>query len=313
MEPPPSLVQLSATPIFNTKAVAIETAVPPDTFRAWERRYGVPRPQRTQGGHRLYSERDIAVIRWLRDRTAEGMNISHAVLLLSNVLEEEESVPSHAPTMTTTRSLDQMVAELTKSLISYDAVTAERIMSEAFSIHQFEHVLLELIQPTMVDIGELWHNGSINIASEHFATEFIRRKLSSLINIFESVATNATIIVACAPTELHDLGILYASLFLSRRGYRVVYLGARVPKSDLLEAINKIKPAMVLISATTIDAAMSLLDVAQAVTKQYPNTKFGYGGRIFNVNPELRVTMPGHFFGHDARELVEQVSNVLAG
>ena len=310
MEPPPSLVQLSATPIFNTKAVSIETSVPPDTFRAWERRYGVPRPQRTQGGHRLYSERDITIIRWLRDRTAEGMNISHAVLLLTNVLEEDDSLI--LPSTTTTRSLDQMVSELSRSLISYDSTIAERILSEAFSIHQFEHVLLELIQPTMVEIGELWHNGTINIASEHYATEFIRRKLSSLINIFESVAMHETIIVACAPTELHDLGILYASLFLLRRGYRVVYLGARVPKADLLEAVAKVKPAMVLLSATTIDAAMPSLDVAQAVTKDFPAVKFGYGGRIFNVNPELRTSMPGYFFGHDARELVEQVSSVLA-
>src|SRR5689334_1137828 len=83
----PSLAQLSASPVFNTKAVARETGVPADTFRAWERRYGIPRPQRTAGGHRLYSERDIGIIRWLRDRTNEGVNISHAVLLLSDILD----------------------------------------------------------------------------------------------------------------------------------------------------------------------------------------------------------------------------------
>lgn len=308
MEPPPSLVQLSAAPIFNTKAVAIETSVPPDTFRAWERRYGVPRPQRTQGGHRLYSERDIAIIRWLRDRTAEGMNISHAVLLLTNVIDDEVVLPE----ATSTRSLDQMVSELTKALTSFDSATAERIMSEAFSIHQFERVLIELIQPTMVEIGELWHNGAINVACEHYATEFIRRKLASLINIFESVAMHETIVLACAPTELHDLGILYASLFLLRRGYKIVYLGARVPKTDLIEVVGKVKPDLVLLSATTIDNVVSLIDVAHAVTAQFPDTKFGYGGRIFNVNPELRSNMPGYFLGHDARELVEQVSNVLA-
>ncbi len=308
MEPPPSLVSLSAAPIFNTKAVAIETSVAPDTFRAWERRYGVPRPQRTQGGHRLYSERDIAIIRWLRDRTGEGMNISHAVLLLSNVIDDEPLLPE----ATSNRSYEQMVSELTKALINFDSATAERIMSEAFSIHQFEKVLLELIQPTMVEIGALWHNGEINVACEHYATEFIRRKLSSLINIFESVAMHETIVLACAPTELHDIGILYASLFLLRRGYRVVYLGARVPKTDLLEVIAQVKPDLVLLSATTIDNIVSLIDVAHAVTTQHPEVKFGYGGRIFNVNPELRANMPGHFLGHDSRELVEQVSNVLA-
>ena len=107
MAQPPSIAQLSAAPVFNTKAVALETEVPPDTFRAWERRYGVPRPQRTAGGHRLYSERDIAIIRWLRDRTAEGMNISHAVMLLGSVLEEEINIHS----VNTTRGLEQMVIE----------------------------------------------------------------------------------------------------------------------------------------------------------------------------------------------------------
>ena len=87
MAQPPPLAQLSTAPVFNTKAVALETGVPADTFRAWERRYGMPRPQRTAGGHRLYSERDIAIIRWLRDRTNEGVNISHAVLLLANTLD----------------------------------------------------------------------------------------------------------------------------------------------------------------------------------------------------------------------------------
>ena len=83
----PALGPFSTQPVFNTKAVARETGVPADTFRAWERRYGVPHPQRTDGGHRLYSDRDIAIIRWLRDRTVEGMNISQAVQLLQSVGE----------------------------------------------------------------------------------------------------------------------------------------------------------------------------------------------------------------------------------
>src|SRR5258707_3552020 len=93
----PSLAHLSSSRVFNTKAVARETGVPADTFRAWERRYGVPHPQRTAGLHRLYSDRDIAIIRWLRDRTAEGMNISQAVQLLTNTLESGlETAPTAA-------------------------------------------------------------------------------------------------------------------------------------------------------------------------------------------------------------------------
>ncbi|MCX6014700.1 MAG: B12-binding domain-containing protein [Chloroflexales bacterium] len=304
---PPSLKQLSLAPVFNTKAVALETTVPPDTFRAWERRYGVPRPQRTQGGHRLYSERDIAIIRWLRDRTAEGMNISHAVMLLNNVFEEEVSLPA----TNTTRGLDQLVQELTRTLTSFDAGASDRLLSEAFSLHPFEQVLLELIQPVMVEIGERWHRGEINIAAEHFATEFMRRKLASLINIFETVATRETIIIGCAPNELHDMGILFASLFLVRRGWKVIYLGARVPLSDLLETIAKVHPDMVCLAGTTIEAAHAMQEVAISIQKIHPQLRFGYGGRIFNLEPTLRETMPGHFLGHDARELTDNVATIL--
>src|SRR3712207_3606306 len=74
----------SSEPRYNTKVVVRETGVPADTFRAWERRYGVPMPHRTPAGQRLYSDRDIAIVHWLRDRTAEGMTISQAVHLLES-------------------------------------------------------------------------------------------------------------------------------------------------------------------------------------------------------------------------------------
>src|SRR5215468_1864453 len=120
MAHPPSLAQLSVAPIFNTKAVARDTSVPPDTFRAWERRYGVPRPQRTPGGHRLYSARDMAIIRWLRDRTDEGVNISHAVLLLTSTLD---AAPITTPARNDeARALKQMTEEIVQSLVNFDSI-----------------------------------------------------------------------------------------------------------------------------------------------------------------------------------------------
>jgi DNA-binding transcriptional MerR regulator len=278
MAHPPSLASLSTAPIFNTKAVAHETGVPPDTFRAWERRYGVPRPQRTAGGHRLYSEQDIAIIRWLRDRTAEGVNISHAVMLLTTVTE---GPPASS--------------------------------GEAFSIYPFDDVLLDVVQPAMVEVGERWHRGEINVAAEHFATEFVRRKLASLLNVFDNNPGRETIVVGCAPHELHDIGALLASLFLLRRGWHVMYLGAQVPLADLLETVERVKPVLVCLSAATMETAEQLQGVAQALAQRAPNVHFGYGGRIFNHSPELCTTTPGMFLGQDARVLVENVASLLKG
>ncbi len=70
---------VSTTPAFNLKVVLKETGLTADTLRAWERRYGLPVPQRTAGGHRLYSQRDIETIKWLMKRQTEGLSISRAV------------------------------------------------------------------------------------------------------------------------------------------------------------------------------------------------------------------------------------------
>src|SRR6185503_17039311 len=104
-------------------------------FRAWERRYGVPRPQRTPGGHRLYSERDIAIIRWLRDRTNEGVNISHAVLLLANSLDTAASAMPVGKDEV--RVIGQLIDEIIQALVHFDSVRADQILSEAFSLYPF--------------------------------------------------------------------------------------------------------------------------------------------------------------------------------
>jgi MerR family transcriptional regulator, light-induced transcriptional regulator len=303
---PPALGPFSTQPVFNTKAVARETGVPADTFRAWERRYGVPYPQRTDAGHRLYSDRDVAIIRWLRDRTAEGMNISQAVQLLKSTVETEGQT-----TDTNARTPDQLTKELILALSSFDIANAERLIGEAFALYPFEDVLLGLIQPTMIEIGECWRRDEINIVTEHFATQFVRRKLAALLNIFEGSAQRATIVVGCAPNEMHDLGILLIAIFLARRGWHVVYLGAQVPLADLVSTVQMLKPALVCMSATVVDTAMQLSETGHALLSTTPNVLFGYGGRAFNLHPELHANMPGTFLGPDARESVHTIADLL--
>jgi MerR family transcriptional regulator, light-induced transcriptional regulator len=197
-------------------------------------------------------------------------------------------------------------------LMNFDSAQADQVLSEAFSIYPFEQVLLDVVQPVMLDIGERWHRGEINVVVEHFATQFVRRKLAGLLGMFEGGAHRATVVVGCAPGELHDLGALLSALFLVRRGWHVIYLGPQVPLFDLLETVHSIKPNMVCLSASTMETALELIPVARGLTEAYPQVHFGYGGRVFNVNPELRHSMPGIFLGHDARELVDTAGKLLS-
>ena len=83
------MYSVNKKPIYNLKVVVRETGLKPDTLRAWERRYNLPNPQRTNGGHRLYSQHDIEILKWLIDRQSEGMTISRAVALWQELTDRE--------------------------------------------------------------------------------------------------------------------------------------------------------------------------------------------------------------------------------
>ncbi|MCG8347263.1 MAG: MerR family transcriptional regulator [Chloroflexales bacterium] len=312
MAPQNFLTQFSNTPLYNTKAVAQETGVPADTFRAWERRYGVPRPQRTEGGHRLYSERDIAIIRWLRDRTSEGLTISQAIALMANGTETNLSWLSTAVD-TEPHTWERLNNRLFAALTDYDATRAEHILGEAFALYPLEEVFLKLIQPTMIEIGEQWHQGRISVTTEHFATQFVRRKMSSLFNTYSITEGRGLIMVGCAPGEKHDLGVLLLTVFLVRHGWQVIYLGPEVPLRDLLESVQRLQPDMVCLAASTTETALQLLEVGRAIVSLPPPCPlFGYGGRAFNLHSMLCSKMPGTFLGQDAQEAVDTISDILS-
>lgn len=306
------LTQFSNTPLYNTKAVAQETGVPADTFRAWERRYGVPRPQRTEGGHRLYSERDIAIIRWLRDRTAEGLTISQAIALMATGSESNLSWLNTAVD-TEPHTWERLNSRFFAALTDFDSTRAEQILGEAFALYPLEEVFLRLVQPTMVDIGEEWHQGKLTVTAEHFATQFVRRKLSSLFNTYNITDGRGLIVVGCAPSEQHDLGALMVSVFLVRHGWQVVYLGPEVPLRDLLDTVQRLQPDMVCVAASMTETALQLLEVGRAILQLPPPCPhFAYGGRAFNANPLLQEKMPGIFLGKDAQEAVDTVTDILS-
>ncbi len=306
------LTQFSDLPLYNTKAVAQETGVPADTFRAWERRYGVPRPHRTDGGHRLYSERDIAIIRWLRDRTAEGLTISQAIALMANGSDTNLSWLDTAVD-TEPHSWERLNSQFVAALTDFDEKRAERVIGEAFALYPLDEVFFKLIQPSMVEIGEQWHQGKISVTAEHFATQFVRRKISSIFNTYSITEGRGVILVGCAPGEQHDVGALLLAVLLVRHGWQVVYLGPQVPLKDLLDTIQRLQPDMVCLSASTVETALELMDIGRVVTKLPPPCPhFGYGGRAFNLNPALSQKVPGIFLGESAQDAIEAIADVLS-
>ena len=302
----------AAEPLYNIKAVVQRTGVPADTMRAWERRYGVPRPRRTGTGRRLYSERDIEAIRWLRDRTAAGVTISQAIEQLRGLGEQPFGAP--APEREPgPRHFGALTRELLDALLAFDRPSADGVIEEAFTLYAVEDVCLRLLSPVLVEIGERWRRREATVAQEHFASHVVQRRLTGLLHAYNPAVARGTIVAACAPEELHELGLLILAVFLVRRGWRVVYLGANVPIADLLQTIERLAPDLVCLSAMNLRTTQTLREAAEAIARlPEPHPPVAFGGAHFNLEPALRELVPGRYLGADAREAAEQVERLLA-
>jgi DNA-binding transcriptional MerR regulator/methylmalonyl-CoA mutase cobalamin-binding subunit len=302
----------AAEPVYNIKAMAQRTGVPADTVRAWERRYGIPRPERTPGGQRLYSERDLAVISWLRERTEEGMTISQAISLLEAVGAERIAAAPASEVAAGPRPPAAIASDLIAAFARYDQAAAEQYVQEAIALFGVETTFLHVIRPALVEIGERWHRAEVTATVEHFATEFVTRKLAGLIGMYDSRHAPWTVVIGCAANERHEVGALLLALFMVRQGWRVLYLGADVPIADLLSTVRRVQPDMVCLSAMGAEAAANIAQVGNALHElEEPRPIFAFGGQIFNLVPELRASVPGVFLGEDAAQAVNTARTLL--
>ncbi len=306
------------TPTFNLKVVLRETGLKPDTLRAWERRYGLPEPGRTAGGHRLYSQRDIDTIKWLIARQEEGLSISKAVKLWHSLLDEGHD-PLYAPAYQTadttflpaaaTSSLTEIRQSWIDACLKFDEPTAEQVLMQAFAIYPVAMVCTEVLQKGLATIGDLWYGNEASVQQEHFASALAVRRLNALIAAAPSPGRLGRVLVACPPGEEHIFAPLLITLLLRYQGWDIIYLGANVPLSQLEAALERIKPNLVLLTAQQLRTAASLLEVAQLLADK--GIAAAFGGLIFNLIPDLQQRIPGHFLGKELADSVQTVGKIL--
>lgn len=234
--------------------VARRTGLGVATLRAWERRYDLLRPTRTDGGHRLYTESDVARVRAVQELVEVGWAVGAAA---EAVRATAAGRPTGARSPAEHRS--GLGDELRAALDAFDEVTAEAVLDEAFAHDDTAAALDEVVLPTIRWIAVGWEEDDRVIAREHLATNLLRPRLQRILRTSPTVAGRA--IVAAAPEhEEHDLGLLAASVVAAVGGWRVHFLGARTPTRVLDRAVSELRPAVVLVGGISRDHALTLLD-----------------------------------------------------
>lgn len=230
---------------LNIAAVAQRTGIGADTLRKWERRYGVLRPNRTTGGQRRYDERDVARVEWLRARLAEGFRIGEAAALLTN--------GAAAATSSTNGLRDAIVAAASDP----DSRQLAALVEQAFTLHDVETAVEEIIAPALRTVGDRWREGAECIAEEHLLSEAVCARLRRLLGDRRH-PVRGTAVLACAPGERHELGLLALAVLLQADGWLAVYLGADAPLESSLALAGRMGADILCLSASTPDLLADL-------------------------------------------------------
>lgn len=318
LPPAGPISELSDSPKYNIKAVCLQTGIRPVTLRAWERRYKLLNPHRTRSNYRLYSDRDLAILHWLKSRVDSGLPISTAATDLAEMRrlgawpEPPPALPAAPPLRREGAAPSHYATRLFKALTAHSETEANTIFTELYALYDVTAVCTDVILPCLISIGDAWQRGEIRITTEHFASNYLRGRVMTLYQAQPMVRNAARILVGCAPHELHDIGSLVLALFLRREGYRVEFLGQDVHVDDLLEYARLERPALICLSATLEPAARELKRVHAGLVNMRPRPKFGFGGLIFNLRPALRESTPGLFLGESLTTASTRIRQLLS-
>jgi len=317
----PELERYSDRPTFNTKAVVQQTGIPAPTLRAWERRYALFSPKRTDNDYRLYTERDIVLVRWLRGRVEDGMSISQAIALYRHLnqdqakyLEAGEVVGqrqiggSYPTPHTMLVARDNLIALFQ----DFDEQAAHVMIGSLFSLYPLEQVCVEFIIPTLWEIGNLWARGKLTVCVEHFASNFFHAILANRFHITPGSLQGPLVLVGCAPGEAHELASLMLALFLRLRGLRVSYLGQSIETAGLLDTVHKFHPAMLCISLTMPAYISALINLARQVQNlPAPHPILVFGGQAFSESPDMVAQIPGQYCQGDLRGIADSLYTLV--
>ncbi len=251
------------------------SGVSPELLRAWERRYDLLRPRRSAGGTRLYAAADLERVRAMQRHLADGLAAAEAAALAGRSAEPAPSAVA----------LGDLRRELEDALLAFDEPHAQAIIDSLLATAMLDTVLVKVLVPYLHDLGEGWERGEVSIAQEHFASSVLRGRLLGLARGWDR-GFGPRVLLACAPEEQHDLGLICFGLALRERGWRIGYLGADTPIESVANAALAFAPEFVVLSAVTAERFRARADELRELAKATRLCLGGAGAAVADVGAD---------------------------
>jgi methanogenic corrinoid protein MtbC1 len=237
--------------------VADRTGLTPDVLRVWERRYRVVEPKRSAGGQRLYSDADVERLTLLHRATRGGHGISHVASLskarLEDLVSEVEGSGNGSPLPLHEETAHPLVEQALTFTEALDPAGLESLLRRSVARYGIISFLDTIAAPFLRAVGDAWHDGKLSVSQEHLASAVIQRVVSETAPLLTGTSESPVIVIATLEGERHANGALMAAATAASEGWRVIYLGADLPTSEIVETARRTRARAVGISVVVPD------------------------------------------------------------
>ena len=233
---------MSTDELVRIGELSKRTGVSPELLRAWERRYGLLSPMRSDGGLRLYSGADVDRVKAMQRHLAKGLAAAEAARLTTSDTTDTDDVAA------TTLDPKAARADLAAALDRFDETRAHAVLDRLLAQTTIDTLVGEIVVPYLQELGERWETGAASVAQEHFASGVLRGRLLGLGRGWGQ-GVGPVALLACLPGEHHDLGLIGFGLLLRARGWRIVYLGPDTPLETVEELSAELDPGLVVLTS----------------------------------------------------------------
>lgn len=241
-----------STPRHPIRVVAERTGVTPNLLRAWERRYTVVQPDRSEGGQRLYSDADVERLLLLRKVVDAGRAIGSVADLsvpeLQALVVEDEQARSEGPGSGAVTAADAARDEAFSLVRALDPDALEQLLRREVVALGGEVFLDRVVAPLLVTIGTAWRTGTLRPAHEHVAVAVIKQVLGWMMESARSGSARRVLVTGTLTGEKHEVGALLAGTAAALEGWKVVFLGEDLPAEEVVLTVTSVNADAVGIS-----------------------------------------------------------------
>jgi len=285
-------------PVLRIGELSRRAGVSGHVLRAWERRYGLLQPVRSDGGFRLYTEADEKRIRQMRDHLARGLSAAEAA---QSTLQDDAATGRMAAPGWLHAAAGELAGALRQAFDAFDEPAAQAILDRLVSDLSVTAVMREIVLPYLAELGDRWERGDASIAQEHFASNLIRGRLGGLARGWGD-GSGPRAVLACPPGERHDLALMIFGITLNRHGWRIGYLGADTPVEELTRTAAAAPPDLVVLAATLRGALEPLTAELAVLARTAPLALAGA-----SAAPQLAATVGAQRLASDPVTAAETI------